>query len=161
MKEKCWHVPFLDFYPNFEFYNGVKYEKMMPKYTTYFLSSKIKNKRKLFLDNLFSFHRQLYWNQKKHFQDSNTQIHAIKNKGMLTPDWLSYYDNYVKQSRHPKFTYGKEVLSARIWVPKEENNQDYLINFSRSINGQLEELKPVKIISVHSEFTNTFCQQEN
>ena len=46
------HLSPFTFYPKFEFYNGVKYGEMLPKYTTYFANQDIEDKIELFLNEV-------------------------------------------------------------------------------------------------------------
>ena len=42
------HISHLSFYPKFEFYNGVKYSKILPNYSTYFSNQEMKIKESYF-----------------------------------------------------------------------------------------------------------------
>ena len=136
-REKDRYVSPFTFYPKFDLYNGVKYGEMVPDYSTYFSSRKIKNKREIFIKISHLKHQQLYEKGMKSLHRFSTENMEPNTKPKITTDWLLYYDSYTRQYRDPRFTYGKQVLSARCWQDSTIKCEDYPINFSRTFKSNL------------------------
>ena len=65
------------------------------------------------------------------------QNYVQKSRGIITTDWLLYYDMYCKQCRYPRCTYGKKIFSARYWEDATAKCKSYPISFSRTFNSNL------------------------
>ena len=121
----------------------------------------IKNKSRIYLSNIYAIHRQLFKSNKKKLKEPRYKNLQDNQQEFLTPDWLLYYGNYIQHSRYPKFTYGKAIMSARIWEPEEKSDQDYLINFWHTFSGQLRISEPLNHTSTFWIHKYIHPQQEN
>jgi len=152
-REKERYISPFTFYPKFELYNGVKYGEMIPNYTTYFSSKKIKNKREIFIKLSHMKHRQLYEEAMKSLHNFSTENTKPTPEEKITTDWLLYYDSYTRSYRDPRFTYGKQVFSARYWQDSIMKSEDYPMSFSRTFNGNLTVPEQFQISQVFSTYT--------
>ena len=161
-REKERYISPFTFYPKFDLYNGVKHGQIIRNYTTYFSSKKIQNKREIFLKQCFMKHRQLHQQESRFPHNFSTEFCTQRSREIISTDWLLYYDSYSKQCRDPRFTYGKQVFSARYWEDITKKNDEYPISFLHTFNSNLNVPPQFQISQIFSEYTtyNELCSKD-
>ena len=99
-----------------------------------FSSQEIKDKRELFFNEINIKHQQLFEGDPSSTYRFTGNHTKIISKEKISTDWLLYYDSYTRRSRDSRFTYGKIVLSTRVWTDTNTDNNNFIINHKRSIN---------------------------
>ena len=167
-QEKESYISSFTFYKKFDLHNGVKHGQIIPNYTTYFALRKIINKRETFLNLCYMKHQQLFKSIHSFYTDftqilhrftqflhrfSTEQNYVQKTRGIITTNWLLFYDMYCKQRRDPICTHGKKIFSARYWQDSTTESGSYTISFLCIFKSNLSVPLQFQISQVFSEYT--------
>ena len=144
------------FEDNFNYYYAVKNSSPLPKnHETLFYSKERANKREKLLGLLALDHKHKYNEELTMYFDC---LFPNKNASI---DWILWYDQYNRQIRDLKYTYGYKIHTAKYLKDKNYSNKKSLIQFMRKSNHELIPVQPTYVFEVFTPFTRDSSATRN